>query len=87
MKLMNWIQKNTDKFAHFGISCFLILLFYAIFKEMGHAVTWTFSIGLIKEMKDGYDGHFSWGDMLANVSGIYMAILLISLIPAKLTWY
>jgi len=67
-------MKNIDKIEHF-IVWFTITLFSVSFLGMVYGVLLSLILGIIKEIYDEIFGsHFSWGDLLADILGILVAL-------------
>lgn len=75
---------QIDKIAHFSVSSFLVLLIFALFGSMQHAILFTFVIGLVKEIDDVVrSAKLAWenvGDMVANILGILCGAGLLKMI-------
>lgn len=78
-----------DKIKHAAVSCLLTLSSqYVMVNKSGfdeqealyYSVSSAAMVGLAKELNDlnRKDGHFSWGDMIANGIGIAIAVLIIT---------
>lgn len=78
-----------DKIKHAAVSCLLTLSSQYVMvnksgfdenKALSYSVSSAALVGLTKELSDlnRTDGHFSWGDMIANVVGIAIAVLIIT---------
>jgi VanZ family protein len=70
---------ELDKKLHFGISFFLIILLFALIRNIWLSALIVFIIGLLKELYDGYYNYFCKKDLLANILGILLGMLLIYL--------
>ena len=70
-----------EKVVHLMISGVMMVLFFKLF-GVAWAVVATLAIGIVKEFRDAgkLNDHFDIFDMLANVAGILIAIILIKLI-------
>ena len=80
---------GKDKIAHAMASAYLAAVGYYLAREeaswshersLGFAVGFSLSFGVSKEIYDKYDinGTSSWRDMVANVCGIALGLLIIS---------
>jgi len=70
-------MKNIDKLEHF-IVWFGIALFFSHYLGILVGASLSLFLGIVKEIYDElFESHFSWGDLLADVLGILVAILLI----------
>ncbi len=78
-----------DKIQHATVSCLLTLSSQYVMvnksnmdedKALSYSVSSAALVGLTKELNDlnSETGHFSWGDMIANVVGIGIAVLIIT---------
>lgn len=78
-----------DKIQHAAVSCLLTLSSQYVMvnksnmdedKALSYSVSSAALVGLTKELNDlnRIDGHFSWGDLIANVVGIGIAVLIIT---------
>lgn len=78
-----------DKIKHAAVSCLLTLSNQYVMvnkagfdenKALSYSVSSAAMIGLTKELNDlkRKDGHFSWGDMVANGVGIAIAVFIIT---------
>ncbi len=78
-----------DKIQHAAVSCLLTLSSQYVLvnksnmdedKALSYSISSSALIGLSKELNDlnRKDGHFSWGDLLADGVGIAIAVLIIT---------
>lgn len=78
-----------DKIQHAAVSCLLTLSSQYVLinksgfdenKALSYSISSAALVGLTKELSDSNrkDGHFSWGDMIANSIGIAIAVLIIT---------
>ena len=72
---------EVDKAAHFGVSCALTLLFYALIGTVGAVVVVVLGTSL-KEVWDLFwgQGRADYKDILANLLGILYTVIILSLI-------
>ena len=66
------VLNNIDKILHF-LMCFFLLTIFATFLPPVIAGATTLFIGVIKEI---IDTKFSWLDILADILGIVIALLI-----------
>ena len=78
-----------DKIQHAGVSCLLTLSSQYVMvnksgfdenKALSYSISSAALVGLTKELSDSNrkDGHFSWGDLIADGVGIAIAVLIIT---------
>ena len=70
---------QKDKILHGIISCLLVFLFYYFVPILWLAVLLTFIIGIIKELLDINSTGFDIMDLLADIAGIVIAILILKI--------
>lgn len=73
------LKIQDDKLLHFSFSC--ILLFgTTIFFPFIESLVIVISIGWLKEIWDEYYGNgWSWGDIIANIVGILLGVIILIL--------
>lgn len=84
MKMLKWLSNKlgvqSDKVLHFLVS--FVIAFPLMAVNIYLAIGVTLAIGLYKEFTDSHKegNYWSWGDILADILGILVAILMYSLI-------
>lgn len=77
MKLLDKIFAQ-DKREHFEISFILVIVLYYFCCDLLVATVAVFQIGVLKESYDEFANYrWSWGDLLADLVGIILAILIV----------
>ena len=75
---MNWIQKivasiGLDKIAHFSVSGLLVFMFDKFLPFLVASIL----VLTLSVAKEAVDEKFEWKDLLADILGILVAILII----------
>ena len=67
---------GLDKITHITTSFMTVVILHTFIDNLPFAAGLTFAIGFIKEMADSWNKTFNYKDIIANLIGIIIYILL-----------